>query len=378
MNIAFISDQFYPRTSADSEQIINSLAALGKLSDVTLLSAKYANQAAATTSEIQDYYGVECTFKLDFISHLFPGIRGLEKIFFALKSAFFARNKTFDLVYTRNIPVVISTILLTNLPIVFESYRPWPSRNWLSRWFFKKIESQKRFLGVVLHSNFAGKSFKEVGFKDERLLLAHNAFDFSAIEESNSDEVREKFELPTDQLITTYSGRVNESKGLLQMLELASSFKEEFFLIIGSEKRGVIEEKAEDLENVKVLSWQDKKTVFSLLQASDILYLPPTLKSRDVSKNTVLPLKTFIYKASGRSIFGPVSEDVCEVLEHDVNAYLVEPDNWEEEKKGFQVLVKDEKLRARLGEKSKEEMKSLSWDSRAKDILSFINNQKKG
>lgn len=378
MNIAFISDQFYPRTSADSEQIVNSLAALGKQSDVTLLSAKYANQDATTASVIEDYYGIECTFKLAFISHLFPGIRGLEKLFFALKSVFFVRNRTFDLVYTRNIPIVISIILLTNLSIVFESYRPWPSRNWLSRWFFKKMESQKRFLGVVLHSNFAGKSFKGVGFKDERLLLAHNAFDFSTIENSNPDKVREKFELPPDQLITTYSGRVNESKGLLQMLELADTFKEEFFLIIGSEKRGVIEEKAEELENVKVLGWQDKKTVFSLLRASDILYLPPTLKSRDVSKNTVLPLKTFIYKASGRSIFGPVSEDVCEVLEHDVNAYLVQPDNWEEEKKGFQVLVKDEKLRARLGEKAKEEMKSLSWDSRAEGIMKFINNWKKG
>lgn len=378
MNIAFISDQFYPRTSADSEQIINSLAALGKLSDVTLLSAKYASQDATTVSAIEDYYGIDCTFKFDFISHLFPGIRGLEKLMFAFKSAFLAKGRSYDLVYTRNIPVVVSIILFTKLPVIFESYRPWPSRNWLSKWFFEKMKSQKRFIGVVLHSNFAGKSFKAVGFEDERLLLAHNAFDFLAIEESNPDEVRKRFGLPSNQLITTYSGRVNESKGLLQMLELAGTFKDMFFLIIGSEKRGVIEEKAEELENVKVLGWQDKNTVFSLLKASDILYLPPTLKSRDVSKNTVLPLKTFIYKASGRSIFGPVSEDVCEVLEHDVNAYLVEPDNWEEEKKGFQVLAKDETLRTRLGGKAKEEMKSLSWDSRAEGILEFINNRKKG
>lgn len=378
MNIAFISDQFYPRTSADSEQIINSLAALGKLSGVTLLSAKYANQAATTVSAIEDYYGIECTFKLYFISHLFPGIRGLEKIIFAVKSAFRVKKGKFDLVYTRNIPSVISVILFTKLPIVFESYRPWPSRNWLSKWFFKRMVEQDRFLGVVLHSNFAGKSFRDIGFKDERLLLAHNAFSFSSINETNPEEIKKKFNLPSNQLIVTYSGRVNESKGLLQMLELAKAFTEIFFLIIGSEKVGVIEEGASHLDNVKVIGWQDKNTVFSLLQASDILYLPPTVKSRDVSKNTVLPLKTFIYKASGKSIFGPISEDVCEVLEHEVNAYLVEPDNWEEERKGFQVLVRNEELRSNIGRRAEEEMKSLTWDSRAQTIFEFINDRKKG
>lgn len=370
--IHFISDQFYPRTSADSEQVISSLSALSKFADVTLLSASYLSKEHPTSKQLEDYYGRECNFKLSFINHLFKNIRGIEKISFAIRSAFKVNKSNCELVYTRNIPVVLSTLVFTKLPIVFESYRPWPNRNFLSNFLFRKLSRNKRFLGVVLHSEFAKKSFITVGFKEIDLLVAHNAFDFDLYVQTVSKEIREKFDLPVDKIITTYSGRVNEKKGLLNLLELARAFKEHYFLIIGSEKEGLIEKESSEIENVKVLKWQDRKTVFSLLQASDILYLPPTLKARDVSKNTVLPIKTFLYKASGVAIFGPDAEDIKEVLVHNHNAVLVEPDNPLKEKEAFRELVKNKDLRDRIGTNAREEMKGMSWSKRAELILEFV------
>lgn len=375
MNITFISDQFFPRTSADSEQIISSLSALNSFADITLLSAKYTFKKETTKEDLKSYYGKSCAFTFSFINHFFPNIRGLEKFFFAIRSAFKVKGTNCDVVYTRNIPVLIAILIFTSLPIVFETYRPWPKHNSLSRFFFSRIAETKRVLGVVLHSEFAKKSFSEVGFNESKLLVAHNAFDLEGYKKINPEEVRKTYLLPENKIITVYSGRVNKQKGLLRMLKLADHFEETFFLIIGSERKGEIEKEAEKFANVKVLGWMDKKTVFSILQASDILYIPPTLMAREVSKNTVLPLKTFIYKAAGKAIFGPNSDDICEVLTHNKSAFLVEPDNDEREIEMFSLLLKDEKLRSRLGETAKEEMKELTWESRAEKIHYFIDER---
>lgn len=373
--IYFISDQFFPRTSADSEQIISSLSTLTNLADVTLLSASYASKENPTRGELEEYYGRKCEFNLRFINHLFKNIRGFEKLTFALRAAFRVRKSNCELVYTRNIPIVIAILLLTENPIVFESYRPWPNRNILSKIFFKKLSKVTRFLGVVLHSNFAKKSFLDVGFDNKSLIVAHNAFDFDLYRDSDRNSIRDKFKLPKDKIITTYSGRVNRKKGLLRLLNLAKSFPDHFFLLIGSEKNGFIETESKQFENVKVLKWQDRQTVYSLLQASDILYIPPTLAARDISKNTVLPIKTFLYKASGKAIFGPRSEDIEEVLNHGNNAFLVEPDNDKDELKGFKQLIGDQKLRDTLGANAKEEMVEMTWHNRSSLIMQFIEDR---
>lgn len=373
-NIIFISDQFYPRTSADSEQIISSLSALGKISDTTLLSARYFFSESPSKSSLQNYYSKKATFELEFITHLFPSIRGIEKIIFAIRSAFFVRGKEYELVYTRNIPVLIFCLIFTKCSLLFESYRPWPNRNYFAKNLFKFFSKNQRLLGVILHSEYAGNSFAKVGFKDKKLLVAHNAFDLSAYKDVESNLVRKKYDIPLDKLLVTYSGRVNKKKGLQKMLNLAEEFGDILFLIIGSEKFGEIEKKAQSISNVKVLGWLDKKTVFSILQASDVLYIPPTLQARDKAKNTVLPLKTFIYKASGTAIFGPKAEDIEEVLSHKHNAYLVEPDDSKKEIEGFRILSSDENLRNDLGKRAKNEMLDLTWDNRAISILGFIKS----
>jgi glycosyltransferase involved in cell wall biosynthesis len=376
MNIAFLSDQFYPRTSADSEQIVSSLSALGKIESVTLISAAYHFKKQVSTSELRDYYRKEVSFNLEFVRHLFPNIRGLEKLSFALSSVLRVRKGNYDLVYTRNIPILISTLIFTSLPVVFESYRPWPARNRLAKWFFSKMAVNQKFLGVVLHSEYAGRSFSEVGFNDDKLFLAHNAFDFGIYKmDLNREKIRRFYEISSDSFLVTYSGRVNKSKGVDRIFQLAKVFPNVDFLIVGSEGEGEIEKQARNIENIKVLGWLAKEEVFNILRASDVLYIPPTTKARDIAKNTVLPLKTFIYKASGIPIIAPDMEDLREVLTHGENAYLVTPDKIDEEISALRVLIEDEGLRFRIGGNAKKDMEELTWDNRAKRIQSFIKSR---
>lgn len=375
--IAFISDQFFPKTSADSEQIICSLSALGDKEDVTLISAYYLSKKRVSKKELENYYQEDVTFDLKFISHFFKNIRGIEKISFAIRSAKKAKELDVELVYTRNIPIVISILFLTSLPIIFETFRPWPTRNILAKWFFRKLSNSSRVIGVVLHSNFAAKSFREVGFLNEKLLIAHNAVKLDAYEIANIRATREKFDLPFSKLIVTYSGRVSVEKGLMRIFDLAKALPEVLFLIVGSEEEGIIEKKAKKFSNIKILKWQDRKTMFNLLTASDILYIPNSSQAREKAQNTVLPLKTFIYKASGVPIIAPNLEDVAEVLTNMKTAVLVEPDDLKEELKGFKLLLNDKNLRNRIGTTAKIEMNDSTWEKRADKIKTFISERLK-
>jgi|AntRauTorcE11897_2_1112592.scaffolds.fasta_scaffold00263_4 glycosyltransferase involved in cell wall biosynthesis len=377
MKIAFISDQFLPATSADTEQFVNMISALSKQSEVDMYSASYRYQSSPTLKEIQDYYMVDGSWNLKFISHFIPNIRGIEKLSFALKAALKVRKRDVEVVYTRNIPIVIATLLFTDKPILFEAFRPWPRRNILARSFFKRMAENHRFLGIILHSNFAKQAYEEVGFQKEKLQVEHNAFrsEFFRDIEQDKSALRKQLELPANKRLVTYTGRVNPKKGLHYLLNLAATFPEAGFVIVGSEGRGEIERRAESMDNVMVIPWQDKASTAKYIEASDILYIPTSLQAREKAMNTVLPIKTFIYKASGKAILAPDIEDIREVLTHNRTAYLVEPDDGNAAETGLKELIENESLRKRIGTKAKEEMSSLTWENRASRVIDFIENR---
>ncbi|MCH2449087.1 MAG: glycosyltransferase family 4 protein [Gracilimonas sp.] len=379
MKITYISDQFLPSSSADTEQFINMLSALSKQSDAELISASYRSQSEKQLKEIQDYYLVDGTWNLKFISHLFQNIRGIEKLSFAFRAALKLRNEDTNVVYTRNIPIVIATLLLTDKPVIFETFRPWPKRNIQSRWFFENMAKHPRFLGIILHSKFAKNAYLEHGYSEDQLKVEHNAFRSEFIEDIKKDkeELRKELGLSDSEPIVTYTGRVNPKKGLHYLLDLAESFAEAHFVIVGSESYGEIERRAEDMTNVTVILWQDKSSTARYIKASDILYIPTSLQAREKAMNTVLPIKTFIYKASGKAILAPDIEDLREVLVHNKTAYLVQPDDRSAAEQGLKELLENEELREKLGKEAKSEMSSLTWENRATRVIEFINRRLK-
>lgn len=378
MNIVYVSDQFVPSPTADTEQFVNMISALSKFADVELLSATYSTVKSPTREQINKYYFTDGVFSLKFIQHLVPNMRGLEKVFFAIRSALqVGNNGDLDIIYTRNIPIVISSLLFTDKPILFETFRPWPDRNIFAKWFFKKMAKHAKFAGIVLHSEFAKKSFIDVGFSEDKLIVEHNATKNQLFNDisKNKNELRAELDLPINSFIVAYTGTVSVQKGLYHFLILAEAFPEILFVIVGSERQGDIENKAAEMGNVKVIPRQNKKTVAKYISSSDVLYIPTSLRAREEAKNTVLPLKTFIYKAGGKPIIAPDIEDIREVLKNEETALLVPPDDDKAAIKGLQKLLDDERLRNRLGANAKSEMDSMTWELRAKNVLSFIEKR---
>lgn len=376
MNIAYITDQWLPQTATDTEQLVNMASAFGQAgADVTLITPSHWFKQDADLQEVAGYYQVTPDFRLQTVRGTMPFIRGIEKIGHAYISSLLLNDQQYDAVYSRNLPAIVTGLMNTSIHIFYETYRPWPDQKVQARPFFRWLNTRQQFGGIILHSKLAARSYQQIGYPDKKLLTAHNGIDPTQFKPRLAvTEARNQLSIDSDPLTVTYAGRVSEDKGLHMLLTLARQFPEVRFMIIGSEGRGPIEKQAEEIPNVLVYKWQPKEKLPVFLYASDILFIPPTVKPLYTKGNTVLPMKTFVYMGSGRAILAPQSEDIMEVLTHDENAWLVEADNQTALHTAFKQLVEDPELRKRLARKARKDVDAMTWENRAEKILAFIDS----
>src|SRR5262249_47841196 len=171
---------------------------------------------------------------------------------------------------------------------------------------------------------YSMQSYQRIGIPSERLQVIHNGFDPKRMLPVLSKlQARAQLDLPSDQRIITYAGRVTDKKGLDILLQLADQMPDVLFVIVGAAGQSQIEHDAKRRSNMRVVNWQPFSATAPYLYASDVLTIPPSAQPLQASGNTVLPLKLFLYLAAGRAIFAGQSPDLSEILKHDVNACLV-------------------------------------------------------
>ncbi len=374
MKIVYINDQIFPSHETDTEQILSMVSALGALGeDVELLLPVRWDRPPVTAQELARHYQVEWTFRAKSLPSVFPSFRGLEKLGHAGAGLFSRAAREADVLYTRNLPSAGAALRFGDKPVVYETFRPWPDQQPLLRPFLKWMARHPRLLLVVTHSRFAGDSFARIGLPPEKLMPAHNGYDPRRMQPVRTKEEARKFlGLPENRPVVTYAGHVNQAKGCGLLIEMARAMPETIFILVGSRGRGEVEQLAETAENVRIVPWQPFRETVPYLYASDVLIVPPTAGPLNKVGNTVLPIKTFLYMASGRTIFGPDTPDLKEILEDDRNAVLVPPDALPEAIQRLQALLNDSERLNRLGNTALEDARELTWENRALRILRRI------
>jgi len=377
LKIAYINDQIFPCGDTDCEQIMQTVSNMGKTSaEVTFILPKKWFSKGTDIDELAKYYQIEKTFKVVQVKSLFPSLRLFEKYGHGFVSLFSKHVKNADVIYTRNLPTVVAALLFTNKKIFYETYRNWPEQMAFMNWLFNKIKNKKNLKGIILHSQFAADSYLKIGYEPSKIIAKRNGYDPKRIQPVlTKEQAREKLGLPKDRKILTYAGHVSPRKGLLGVLDLADSNKDAYFVIAGSKGKTEVEERAENMENVKIVPWLKFDKVVEYLYAADILIVPPTLGPLKKVGNTVLPIKTFLYMACNRVIFGPDSPDFKGVLTENVNAKLVEPDNFEKADKGIKELLNDQELCDKLSQQAYVDTKELTYQKRSADIVEFIRER---
>ena len=376
LRLAYLFDQRLPCTATDTEQVLNTLAALSRAGvDVTLVLPKDWFRADADSQALLEYYQVSCPrLTVKRLRSLSPAPRWLMKPAHAVRAAIFGKfnAKRYDVFYTRNAPALVMGLFM-GLPMVYETYRPWPIQLRFLRGLFRWAMTHKRFIGGVFHSDFARQTYEDLGVSPQRLKVVHNGFDPARFSlDPGTEEARVRSEVDAEGLVFAYTGRVNMKKGLGIVLDLAERHPDVTFLIVGSEGEGEVESRAARIENVIVKPWATYRELPHYLFAADVLMIPPSQGPLARVGNTVLPMKLFQYLAAGRPIFAPRAPDTAELLSDDHNALLVTPDDLESASQGIERLKGDAALRAQLGSGARATSESLSWDSRAQKIIAFL------
>ena len=376
MHIAYLTDQLLPQTATDTEYMISTVAAFGKVgAETTLIKPEHWFDPEPGRDDIADYYQVDPTFEVKAVRSVYPNIRGIEKVAQGVAAPLHSVARQADVLYTYTLPILIGALLFGTRPIVYETYRPWPYQQPWSAPFFRWVARHPRFLGAVLHSEHARASYEEIGLDPDSLLAARAGYDPDRLSPRLSrSEARDYCGL-SDRPTVTYTGRVTMKKGLGLMLEMARALPEVQFVIVGSEGEGEVERRAARLDNVRVVPWQPFDEMTPYLYAADVLLIPPSTTPLKTVGNTVLPMKTFPYMAAGRAILAPNSPDLRELLQDGENAALVPPDDPDAAVRRLRSLLDDPDTRERLGAAARADIEDHTWPRRAERILHFIQDR---
>lgn len=376
LRIAYPVSWYRPDTKASCEQSIYTIAALARLGHrVTLFVPVPPGETPITAEEIAERFHVEPDFAVEPIvsraagDSLRQGMAWLRQVF--------ARGglARFDMLLCR-LPALLALGRSCPIPFAFDHYRPWPDIYPLARPIIRRTANAPRCIGLVQHSGLAADAYRRAGVAEDRILIAHNgAHGAVVLEERDMLEARQALGLDLSARIALYAGRVNEQKGLDQLLAMARLRPQIRFVLVGSEGDGPIEAQARGLPNVAVIAWQAPNALPGFLAAADVLLIPPSSEPLRRFGNCVLPLKTFAYLAAGRPILAPALPDTAELLQDAETAMLVQPDDPAAAALALDILLAQPELAARLGANARALAERNSWDARGRRLSEFFERR---
>jgi glycosyltransferase involved in cell wall biosynthesis len=280
-----------------------------------------------------------------------------------------------DLVYTRNLWVAWLAVLFGQR-VAFDHYRPWPDQIPPLRFWLYRLVSNRRFLINICHSDYTKGKYLELGIPEDKLQCVRNGFEPRHLQAPVPlDAAKREIGVPVDRKTVVYTGRINHKKGLHLVVEAAKKLSDLLFILVGSYGRGPIEEMASGIPNIRIVPWQTSEALGRYVFAADILLIPPSWQPLAEFGSTVLPLKLFLYMASGRPILAGDTPDVGEVLKHGKNAFLCRPDSLDSLVAGISTLAGDPERAAGLAATALTDSRDFTWDARARKIAGLVESR---
>jgi glycosyltransferase involved in cell wall biosynthesis len=275
-------------------------------------------------------------------------------------------------VYTRNLWVAW-VALLFGQRVIFDHYRPWPDQVPPLRRWIHSMFCNARLLANISHSRYTRAKYLELGIPAEKLYCVHNGFDPLRLGDPMTLEVaKRQIGVEGGTKTVVYTGRINHKKGLELVLQAAQHLPDHLFILVGAGDDNTIENLANGLKNVRIVSWQESNALARYIFAADVLLIPPSAKPLAEFGSTVVPLKLYLYMGSGRPILAGDTPDIREILEDGSNALLCQPDSVAALVAGISALTRDPSLAQRLGERSLADSRHFSWSERARKIAAIL------
>ncbi|RLB26971.1 MAG: glycosyl transferase [Deltaproteobacteria bacterium] len=218
----------------------------------------------------------------------------------------------------------------------------------------------KGFIKWILPiSTSAAEELKKRGARKERILVNPCGVNIKAFQSVSPLDVSR---LAFPRIL--HAGRIGSNRGL----EILKSIARENLgkvLLVGEKDKDFIPNRF-----VKLLSPVPHRDIPRLYDTSEIVLLP--YQKNLATSNVMSPLKLFEAMAAGRPVIASNLPSLREVLKHEVNALLVEPDNIQEWITAVKRLKADTHLAMKLAHALRQEAPKFSWEVRARKIISLI------
>jgi len=241
---------------------------------------------------------------------------------------------------------------------------------------------------VVAVSNPLKEDLIKAGVPDNKILVNPNGVDIDkfnpeVVEDKRCKIILRKLELNNRKKIIGFVGTFGPWHGIYQLVSAIDKinsmrqYSDLTFLLIGDGSlRKFAEDKLKKYDNVIFTGSIDYSDIQYYLAICNILVSPHCYQA-DGKEFFGSPTKLFEYMAMGKGIVASNLGQIGRVLEHNKTAVLVEPENVEELSTGILKLVKNEKLRKKLGSNARDVViKKYTWDKNTKRLMDAIVKKK--
>lgn len=390
MKIAYIYLNNLNQKSANVNQTLNMVHALGKLTFVNFIMSWDSNK---NLNFILDFFSINNNFGIKRMPvFLVTKSFFLEKITRASYSFFVVLYLKFikhDVIYSRDFGLLL-----------FLSYLP----NWIK-------PKQKIFF--ELHTIYHKSSHQKVNYIQERRALKEadyyipiskgvyedlislfgtpkdkisilpdgvNIDNFNKVK-PKMDYLHDKYGINRETKVIVYAGSFKYWKGVDVLIKSIKFIKSNNFkiLLIGGygEDRDRIEKliQEEDINNkIVVDGFLPQKELINILKCSDVGVIP-NIKI-PISEKYTSPLKLFEYMTCGLPIISANLPSMMEILKNERNCLFFEAEDEKDLANKIDALLKNNDLRKKLYINNIQDVQEYTWDGRAEKIIYIIFREK--
>lgn len=359
MKILYFSTAIIPSKYANSVNVMKMCSALTECgNDVTLIAQ------SGSQEDPFSFYSTNKQFRIIKTKNGF--LSKLSRLFLIF------RETKYDLIYTRYPLAAFIYGCILKKKVVYE-YHQYLSG--INAFFEKRIANRKNIAHV-----FITKAL-EKDYLERHDVLSHRKI-IVLPDGADSKEVPDFSYL---KKTCGYVGSFQKGKGVEIVLKLARRLPSVIFHIVGGSPSEIDYYKGQyPEENIIWHGQQPPKQAMDILSKDIGIALLPNQNSvfvgkkgeTDIGKYTS-PIKLFEYMSYGKAIIASDLPVLKEIIEHNRNAYLVDPGNIDEWVNAVEHLLNDEEVMQTLKQNAYNDfINNYSWKSRAEKLISFLANDK--
>ena len=251
--------------------------------------------------------------------------------YFGIRSILRLNGKV-DYCFARN-PLLARLAISRGLRTIFESHEDklHPTSGLMNKWYSKMLLEDARspqLVQFIAISHALAAVWKDRGVPPEKLVVLHDgvaARDYQTVKSRH--QARLGLGIAGEGKIVVYAGSLYEDREIDSIFQLARSFPESRFMVVGGpERRKLFYEsraRRNGLANLLFVGRVPHYQVKEYLFAADVLLMLWSWQVPTI--NICSPLKLFEYMAAGRIIVGYAFPTIEEILVNGETALLAKP-----------------------------------------------------